>query len=191
MPKRKCKNCGESKDRETMFIHGVSAYCSKESMIKWAIANQAKGRKKIELSDRKIHAKRKRAFYDTDIKTRKAAAKHACHAYIRERDRGNPCICCGRPLGKNFDAGHFLESGNNPQIRYDEDNIHAQSVYCNQYQGGNSSDYRARLVIKIGADNVDRLECMRGGVVKRSCDDYRAIESYYKAKLKELTTKQC
>jgi hypothetical protein len=110
----------------------------------------------------------------------------ACHAYIRERDKRNPCICCGRNLGRKFDAGHYLESGNNPKIRYDEDNIHGQSVYCNQYKGGNSDDYRGRLVKKIGLSRVERLESMKGGTVKRTCDDYKEIEKYYKDKLKSI-----
>ena len=127
-----------------------------------------------------------RAFYENDIKTRKKAAKVACHKYIRTRDKNNGCICCDRPLGKNFDAGHFLESGNNSFLRYHEDNIHAQSVHCNQYKGGDSGDYEANLRLKIGDERVDWLKANKGGVVKRTAVDYKAIEVYFKEKLKQL-----
>lgn len=142
--------------------------------------------KQSAVKQKKANANQKREFYDSDLKTRKAAAKTACHAYIRERDNGKPCICCGRPLGEKFDAGHFLESGNNPKIRYHEDNIHAQSVYCNQFKGGNSGDYKGRLIEKIGAERVDYLLANKGGTMKRTAKDYKEIEVYYKQKLKEL-----
>jgi hypothetical protein len=125
-------------------------------------------------------------LYANDTKTRKREAKAACHKYIRLRDLGNKCICCNRPLGPKYDAGHWLESGNNPLIRYDEDNIHAQSVYCNQYKGGDSDDYEGNLRLKIGNERVDRLKSMKGGTMKRTAQDYKAIEDYYKAKIKLL-----
>ena len=126
-----------------------------------------------------------KAFKGKDLRVRKAAAKMACHRYIRARDKGLPCICCNRPL-TSINAGHYLESGNNPQIRYDEDNIHNQSIYCNQYKGGDSDDYKGNLIKKIGLERVERLESMKGGIVKRTPDDYKEIEEYYKAKLKDL-----
>jgi len=143
-------------------------------------------KKKKAAKVRKANAKQKRDFYENNIKTRKAAAKAACHAYIRARDKDKPCICCGRPLGAKYDAGHFLESGNNPKIRYNEDNIHAQSVYCNQFKGGNSDDYEGRLRAKIGDEKVDLLKANKGGSVKRTAQDYKEIEQHYKQKLKEL-----
>jgi len=141
---------------------------------------------KDEAKAKKKHIARKKVFYANDLKTRKQAAKKACHDYIRVRDKGLPCICCNRPL-TSINAGHYLESGNNPQIRYDEDNIHNQSIYCNQYQGGDSDDYRGNLIKKIGLERVERLEGMKGGTMKRTCEDYKKIEQYFKQKLKQLT----
>ena len=147
--------------------------------IEW---NRQKDLKK----QRKANNLKKRIFYANDIKIRKDAAKKACHKYIRERDKRNNCICCDRGLGKNFDAGHYLESGNNPNIRYDEDNINGQAVYCNQYKGGDSGDYRKNLILKIGLERVERLEGMKGGTIKRTAKDYKEIEVYYKRKSREL-----
>lgn len=143
-------------------------------------------KKKKAAKVKKQNAEQKREFRDNDIKLRKASAKKACHAYIRARDKDQPCICCERPLGKNFDAGHFYESGNNPLLRYHEDNIHAQAVYCNQHQGGNSDDYPGRLLDKIGQERFDYLKANKGGTIKRTCQDYKEIEITYKKKLKEL-----
>ena len=85
-----------------------------------------------------------------------------------------------------FHAGHFLESGSNPKIRYDEDNIHGQRIYCNTYKGGDSGQYKENLIKMIGSDRVKRLINLKGGTVKRTANDYREIESYFKNKLKEL-----
>jgi hypothetical protein len=183
--KLKCCNCKDRFKRESMTNLPAGNFCGQDCIVEYATN---KGKKAVKDKAKKDHALRKRVFYANDIKTRKAAAKKACHDYIRLRDKGNPCICCGRPLGYKFDAGHYLESGNNPKIRYDENNIHAQSVYCNQYQGGNSDDYRGRLIAKIGVDEVERLESMKGGTVKRTAQDYKDIEDYYKDKLKQLNS---
>lgn len=182
MAKRKCKYCEKSKIRETMFILGLSAYCNKDHAVSWAIENQSKGRKKIEQSERKAINKAKK----NNLKTRKEAAKTACHNYIRARDSGKGCACCGEPLGEDFQAGHFLESGNNPKIRYDEDNINGQKLQCNYFKGGDSGEYKERLIKKIGIERVNRLLNLKGGTVKRTSDDYRAIEKYYKDKLKDI-----
>mgnify|MGYP002640844548 FL=1 len=130
-------------------------------------------------------------FYEKDVKTRKAAAKKACHAFIRYRDKDQLCICCNKPLGNDYHAGHFHESGNNPLIRYDENNIHGQRLDCNYFKGGGrSGDYEANLRLKIGNDKVDKINSMKGGTIKRTAKDYREIEVYYKNKLRELQAKE-
>ena len=148
------------------------------------VIKQVKDNVKIE---KKKNAIQKREFYDNDTKTRKKAAKLACHAYIRARDWGEPCICCDRPFQDNNQAGHWLESGNNPRIMFDEDNINGQTMYCNVYKGGDDGNYENNLVLKIGQKRVDRLKSLKGASkVKMTAQDYKKIEDYYKRKLKEL-----
>ena len=180
--KLRCKFCREYFKRETMVISPSAKFCTDEHRVEWAIENQQKGRNKIEKAERKEITKAKR----NTLKTRKDAAKAACHAYIRTRDSGRGCICCDKPLGDNFHAGHWLESGSNPQIRYDEENINGQRLDCNFFKGGDSGDYQENLIKKIGLDGVNRLKNLKGGTVKRTPDDYLIIEKHYKAKLKEL-----
>lgn len=174
--KCKAKGCNHTVDRT---YSSTTQVCSVSCAVAW-------GREKEAKKADKEHRARKKDFYANDLKTRVKYAKQACHAYIRLRDKDLKCICCDRPLGKNYDAGHFLESGNNPGLRFDEDNIHAQAVYCNQYQGGNSGDYEGNLRKKIGDERVDRLKSLKGGTMKRTAQDYKAIEDHYKAKIKEL-----
>ena len=57
--------------------------------------------------------------------------------YIRERDKGKPCISCGQELKGKFDAGHFWSSGGHKSVTFDENNVHGQCVACNQHKHGN------------------------------------------------------
>ncbi len=165
---KKCKACGNKFTPARAFQPCCSPACA------------------IQHVRDKKHKKLKAEFYANDLKTRREAAKKACHAYIRERDKDQPCICCNRPLGINYHAGHYLPSGQNPIVRYDERNIFAQRVDCNYFRGGDSGDYRENLIQRIGLDQVEDVESKKGGTMKRTAQDYRDIEDYYKAKLKTL-----
>lgn len=177
--KRRCRACKTYKEADKGLLINNGFYCDINCATDYAFKNKEQGRK-IK------HREQKKEFRQSDLKIRKAAAKKACHEYIRYRDKDKLCICCDRPLGNKFDAGHWLESGNNPLIRYHEDNIHAQNVYCNQYKGGDSDDYEGRLRLKIGDDKVNWLLTQKGGTIKRNCEDYKEIELHYKNKLNML-----
>ena len=181
--KIKTKTCKICKAKFSPFS-STSQACSVSCAV---IHAKEKEVKKIK----KQHAKEKKLFKESDIKTRKAAAKQACHKYIKLRDEGLPCICCSKPMTGQIHAGHWLESGSNPIIRYNENNIHAQSAYCNTYKGGDSGDYEKNLRLKIGDKKVDQLKRFKGSKlrskqIKRTASDYKSIELKYKQKLKEL-----
>ena len=177
--KRRCRSCKSYKEATKGLVIFGGFYCDNKCAETYAYKNREVGRRKAE-------AEKKKAFQLSDRKTRKKALKIACHEYIRERDKGQLCICCGRELGKTYHAGHWQESGNNPHIRYDEDNIHAQRAHCNTYKGGDSGDYEKNLRIKIGDERVDRLLSLKFGNDKMNTDDMLKLERYYKDKLKML-----
>ena len=194
MGSRKCKNpdCGKrfSVPRETPpWVR----WCSKPCKIEVGVQEARKARERRERAQKaalnrkkKKRGQEKREYQRQNIRTRKRAAKEACHAYVRERDAGRDCVSCRKPWDGEFDAGHFLESGNNPFLRYDESNTAGQCRKCNRFKGGATADFERNLRQRIGDGEVDRLLSMRGGTLKRTPDDYYEIEQYYKAKLKEL-----
>lgn len=146
---------------------------------------------KVKQNEKKENNKEKTKYYAQDLKTRKNAAIKSCNAYIRFRDKGKDCICCGRKIKGVPHAGHFKEAGANPIIKFNENNIHLQSSHCNKFKGGDSGDYEKNLRIKIGDRKVDQLirfkgSRIRGKQLKRTPDDYADIEAYYKIKLKKL-----
>lgn len=134
------------------------------------------------------------------IVTRKAALKTipqllreaqvAFNAFIRTRDRaaGYPCISSGRPLdwsGNAVDAGHYRSVGAASHLRFNEDNVHAQSKHENQFLAGNAVDYRINLIARIGLARVEALEA-DNRVHRWTHDELRAIRDEYRAKLKQL-----
>jgi len=198
--KHRCTNCKCYFDAESDEWKRSPAgnFHNKDCRFEYGMKKTDKVIKSAKDHKKKVNARQKKSHYDNDLRTREKAARATCHRYIKIRDRLRAerleipftCICCdislvGKPA-KGVHAGHFHESGNNPLIRYDEDNIHLQSGHCNQFRGGDSGDYRANLIKKIGLARVERLDGLKGGTMKRTCDDYREIEQYYKAKIKAL-----
>jgi len=119
-------------------------------------------------------------------------AQVAFNAYIRERDKDKPCICCGAPLnagavGGGFDAGHYRSVGSAPHLRFVEANCHGQTKQCNRYGSGRAVDYRLGLIQRIGLAAVESLESDQAPK-RYTIDDLKAIRAEYKQKLKALKT---
>ena len=124
-----------------------------------------------------------------------ADAQRAFNAFIRERDKDQPCICCGRTGHKvhglrshGWDCGHFRSVGSAPHMRFMEDNAHRQLVYCNRDRAGNGSDYRIGLIARIGLARVEALEADQTPR-KWSIEELQEIKAHYRAKLKHLKGK--
>lgn len=135
-----------------------------------------------------------------DYKARKEAVKTrsdwmkeaqvAFNAFVRARDAGKPCICCGKPLeldavGGGFDCGHYRSVGSAPHLRFNENNAHGQRKQCNRYGAGRAVDYRIGLIARMGLQAVEALEADQEPR-KWSIDELKAIKAHYKAKLKQL-----
>ncbi len=91
-------------------------------------------------------------------------AQTAFNAYIRARDYGKPCISTGKILNWNkyggaVDAGHFRSRGSASHLRFNCWNVHAQCANDNQFPSSATSEYRPRLIERIGIERVERLEC--------------------------------
>lgn len=154
-----------------------------------------KGRqdKAAKLAKEKAHEKARRAALETIPKLIKLAQKEF-NAYIRERDKDQPCICCGKPLGAMgpvdstgglFDCGHYRSVGSASQVRFDERNAHGQRKVCNRYGAGRAVDYRIGLIGRIGLEAVEALEA-DNKPHKWTADELRAIRQTYKVKLREM-----
>lgn len=106
--------------------------------------------------------------------------------YIRLRDKGQPCISCGNPLKKEFDAGHYFSVGAYPNLRFNEDNVHGQCVACNQHKHGNINEYALNLPQRIGKVRFDKLISEREESNKLTIPEIQDKIKEYRKKIKEI-----
>ena len=190
LPRRKCKVCNE------WFIPAYAniRWCCPEHGAIYAMELRAKEKVKVE-------AKRIKAKHEADKADRKRLAEkkqqvkplsyfikqaqQAFNEFIRYRDREEPCISCGRHHEGQYHAGHFRTTGANPELRFNEDNVHKQCAPCNNHLSGNLITYRPALIAKIGQARFDALMGPHE-MPKWKREDYIRIRDEYRAKLKAM-----
>lgn len=86
----------------------------------------------------------------------KQLAQKYFNAFIRKRDKGQPCISCGS--GTPTQASHFYSAGHYNALRFNEDNVWLACVRCNFFLSGNLGEYRKRLEKKIGKERLLALD---------------------------------
>lgn len=147
-------------------------------------------RKAKKAAEREQTRERKQAL--KSIARLVAEAQVEFNRWIRARDDGKPCICCGRfasdadlLTGSRWDAGHYRSTGSASHLRFNEDNCHRQLVQCNRHGAGRAVDYRIGLIARIGLARVEALEA-NNAVHHWTREELSAIKADYRAKLKEL-----
>lgn len=153
----RCKVCRNEFQRRSM----THKTCSTDCALAYVAEQNSKQLKKKQMAERK-----ETKLKLDKLKTRSDYIKEtqiAFNTYIRTRDKGRPCICCGEPLsfasvGGNFDCGHYRSVGSAPHLRFNVDNAHGQTKRCNRYGAGRAVDYRMGLIDRIGLARVEELE---------------------------------
>ncbi len=109
--------------------------------------------------------------------------------WIRMRDTMQPCISCGTFDSPQFDAGHFYSANQFSGMIFNEDNVHKQCSYCNDYLSGNILAYREGLIKRYGLEFVERLERQKdsGRNYKYTKPELIEIKNKYKQLLKNAT----
>lgn len=147
----------------------------------------AHGREKAQKAAEKRKRKEVREAKER-VKTRSELAREAqaaVNAFIRERDKDLPCISCGRHHQGQYHAGHYRTVGANPELRFEELNIHKQCAPCNNHKSGDIVNYRINLVKRIGQDAVDWLEGYHEPK-RYTAEQLREIKREYRRKAREL-----
>ena len=184
----RCKHCKERTDRPGKRLHDAC-------IDPWLEAHKATERAKKDREQRarakveRAVTKKRRTALETIPELIKAAQREF-NRYIRLRDAGQACICCGRPLdgsdvGGMFDCGHYRSVGSASHLRFHELNAHGQTKQCNRYGAGRAVDYRIGLIARIGLEAVEALEASNTPH-KWTHDELREIRQTYRAKCKEL-----
>ena len=168
----KCKVCSEPFESYRPMQKVCSWECAK-SIAKVAV-------EKIEKAKIKVLKEK--------LKTRNEwlkEAQSAFNAYIRIRDIELPCISCGRHHTGQYHAGHYRSVGSAPNLRFDENNCHKQCQPCNTHLSGNIVLYRKSLLVKVGEQEVDRIESANAPG-KWTIEEIKSIRQIYLAKYRQL-----
>lgn len=190
-----CKSCGGKFRPSLSTQKACSVACALDLAKK--PENQAVARKAIAQRERREVKVRKEKLKSRADYIREAQIEF--NAFIRLRDKDEPCICCGSYgpgedwlTGGKWDAGHFLGRGAYPELRFDEDNCHKQLKSCNGGSGKYAAKgrtvaqgYRERLIQKIGQERVDRLEGPHEAQ-RYTIEELKGIKALYRAKAKQL-----
>jgi len=169
----RCKNCREKFEPK----HFNQKYCFKPDCVKAWVTSAKKSNWKKEKK------KLKEELETVQSLTKKA--QRYFNAFIRERDKGKPCVSCGKKLGSKFDAGHYFSS-THKNTTFDENNVHGQCVRCNRDLHGNLLNYQLGIQERIGASELIRLHEEAHKIRKFSREELKDIIELYKEKLKNL-----
>jgi len=187
MKKARRKRCKECKELFTPTYSSVQMVCSPSCAYAYSKRRDTEKREKNSVSlakAEKEHRQRKRlpeSLKQTQI---------VFNEYIRERDRFKPCISSNNPWKSDFDAGHLFSVKQYSELRFDEDNVHGQSIQDNRFKEGNFEDYIVNVRYRIGDDRLNallkRAEISKQRPFKWTLEALKAIRIKYKKKLKEL-----
>lgn len=176
LKKPQFKKCPECKLKKPIFKGVV---CSVECAVEYTKKQNQKNwnKRKSEMKD--------------GLKTHNDYSKELevlVNKFIRLRDEDKPCISCNSPAGTfKLTAGHYYPAGTYKNIRFNEDNIHGQCWYnCNKNKHGNLSEYRPRLIERIGIERVEELDRLRNVDAKFSIPELIKMKTLYRKKIKQI-----
>ena len=179
----RCKNCKDKFEPKKFNWK----WCDKEECNKVGIEEVlSKARRQIEKKKRLEKAKAKESLLTH--KDYLKLLQTAFNAYIRKRDKDLPCISCGRFIDKtNTHASHYFSVGSYPNLRFNEDNVHASCNHCNLYLHGNISEYSIKLPQRIGIKRFESLKESRNkSTSKLSIPQIKELIKKYKLEIKKM-----
>ena len=180
---KRCKNCGsEFKPRyKTTEKFCWETKCkTQEALLNLEkIKNKQKAKQSRELRQRK-----------RDLETIQQMAQRVqkvVNQFVRLRDAGKKCISCHKILKGKFDAGHYYNSNNHWNVRFNADlNIFGQCVTCNRHRHGHLIMMRKGLIERIGENTLDHLDSIAHMTRKFSKIELQEIMNIYKERIQEL-----
>lgn len=174
---KKCKVC----KTEYRQFRSMDKVCSLDCAV--ALAKQ-QTQAEADKAIRKDTQRRKEK-----IKTKSDWAREAqkeFNAYIRERDKGKPCISCGKPDDGTHQrhASHYRSVGACSALRFNTLNVWASCAQCNATKSGNLIEYRIRLNEFIPG-LPDYLESVND-IVRYDIDYLKRLKSIFRRRARHI-----
>lgn len=168
--KKKCKECSQ------MF----TPYTTTQMACSYKCEMSLKSKKAAERKVSKVEKAK------NEYSTWMRSAVTVCHSYIRLRDKGKPCISCGKKFNNNFQAGHYFSGGGHKAVKFDEVNINGQCFECNSGSNFDHEAYANGIVERWGSDEMVCLLERAYDEKRWSKEELRSVVSYYKEKIKNM-----
>ncbi|WP_034752986.1 recombination protein NinG [Chryseobacterium daeguense] len=174
---KKCAVCGE----EFIPFRTTQKVCSTTCAISFGKSNIQKQEARAWQKEKKVRKEKLKTHKDWLQDLQKVF-----NEFIRERDKGLPCISCGCKIEGNGHASHFFSVGSHPNLRFNENNVHVSCVECNLHKHGNLAEYSIRLPKRIGLELYSNLVLHKNLALKLSVPEIKEKIEYYRKKIKEL-----
>ena len=145
MRNKKCPSCGNKFEPKRFAQQTCSPKCDRENK------ENKKKKKKERL---KIIGVKKEISMPKKVEK----LQRIFNAAIRRRDKGKPCISCGKPYSPDFQAGHYISVGSNVNLRCCEINVNGQCKECNIDKNGNPKGCKLGLIKRYGKDFEKKMQ---------------------------------
>ena len=96
-------------------------------------------------------------------------------------EHGNvKCVTCGKQMPwKEAHAGHFVRR-RHYSVRWNEQNVHPQCVFCNVYADGNEGEYARFIIDTYGRETLDELLSMKHETRKWTYSELQELLEIYR-----------
>jgi len=178
----RCKNC---KSRFETRFSTLEKYCWDVDCKTIEAMEKIRKKKDLDAKKQRRELKQKKSDLETVQQMAKRVQK-TVNLYVRKRDQGKQCISCNKVLKGKFDAGHYYPAGTCWALRYDLANIWGQCVRCNRDLHANLIEYRKKLILRIGQEELERLDKHCHDIRKFTKHELEVILKTFKKKIKDL-----
>lgn len=187
----KCRYCGERKERDEMIKVPLGAFCSWDHATQYGID---KARKAADKAKRAKTRQRRDKLRGNSLPHQLELTQKAFNAMIRELDKTQPCVSCGKPAGTyTLTAGHYNTVGAHPEQRFDPRNCYAQCSGCNsgvqRFAKGDKATTRKKFTEEVARRyGPEIIEYLNGphDAKKYTCDELKKMRSVFNAERKRL-----
>jgi len=107
---------------------------------------------------------------------------------IQIRDKNNPCIICGYPLGNNsINVCHYIKKSQSSLLKFKLSNAHLGHQWCNQkeeYDENFSSSHALNVLEREGLNEYMLLNSIKRQTIKFGSSEKKELLSMLKIELK-------